>query len=327
MCRMVRHTIQALPFRSMLSSENDGDKTVMRDAFVHNRICRTALLLIALLITTSSISAQSSAIEPCQATPTPKPGTSASTTNPTKVDAKASQTLIDSSIPVDPAIEKLLAPYAEKVQALSLVIGALEGNLTKTGVGAGSLGHFVTDAILSEARKKSGKRIVLAITNAGGLRKNEIAAGELRASDIFELMPFENALITLDVTGVQLKKLLQIGTRDAQSGAKVEYRWNEQNRTEILSSKLLDANGNLQEINPETVYTIVTIDYLYKLNSGSYAVLQEGKNVTSLNITIRDAVTNYIKAETAAGRHIQSRIDNRYVQIGPGPKQETPPND
>jgi len=323
----VRHTIQALPFRSMLSSENDGDKTVMRDAFVHNRICRTALLLIALLITTSSISAQSSAIEPCQATPTPKPGTSASTTNPTKVDAKASQTLIDSSIPADPAIEKLLAPYAEKVQALSLVIGALEGNLTKTGVGAGSLGHFVTDAILSEARKKSGKRIVLAITNAGGLRKNEIAAGELRASDIFELMPFENALITLDVTGVQLKKLLQIGTRDAQSGAKVEYRWNEQNRTEILSSKLLDANGNLQEINPETVYTIVTIDYLYKLNSGSYAVLQEGKNVTPLNITIRDAVTNYIKDETAAGRHIQSRIDNRYVQIGPGPKQETPPND
>ena len=174
---------------------------------------------------------------------------------------------------------------------------------------------------------KSGKKIVLAITNAGGLRKNEIAAGELRASDIFELMPFENALITLDVTGVQLKKLLQIGTRDAQSGAKVEYRWNEQNRTEILSSKLLDANGNLQEINPETVYTIVTIDYLYKLNSGSYAVLQEGKNVTPLNITIRDAVTNYIKAETAAGRHIQSRIDNRYVQIGPGPKQETPPND
>ena len=299
----------------------------MRDAFVHNRICCTALLFIVLLVTTSNIFAQSPAIEPCQASPTPKPGTSASTT-PTKVDAKASQTLIDSSIPADPGIEKLLAPYAEKVQALSLVIGTLDGNLTKTGVGAGSLGHFVTDAILSEARKKSGRRIVLAITNAGGLRKNEIAWGELRASDIFELMPFENALITLDVTGVQLKKLLEIGTRDAQSGAKVEYRWNEQNRTEVLNSKLLDANGNLKEIDPASVYTIVTIDYLYKLNSGAYAVLQEGKNVTPLNITIRDAVTNYIKAETAAGRHIQSRVDSRYVQIGPGPaKQETPPND
>ena len=40
--------------------------------------------------------------------------------------------------------------------------------------------------------------------------------------------------------------------------------------------------GSLQEINPEAVYTIVTIDYLYKLNSGAYAVLQEGKNVTPL---------------------------------------------
>src|SRR6185312_1181548 len=147
------------------------------------------------------------------------------------------------SIPADPAIEKLLAPYAEKVQALSLVIGALEGNLTKTGAGAGSLGHFVTDAILSEARKKSGKKIVLAITNAGGLRKNEIAAGELRASDIFELMPFENALVALDVTGAQLAKILEVVTKDAQSGARIQFKYNDRDRPEFISGKLIDDNG------------------------------------------------------------------------------------
>jgi len=292
----------------------------MRNALVLNRLLRTTILTTSLLFTAHLACAQGTAIEPCQDTPAPKAGVV------TKVGEKASQTLIDSSIPNDPEVVKLLANYSDKVRALSTVIGTLDGTLTKGSVGAGTLGHFVTDAMLSEARRKSAKPIAVSISNAGGLRKNDIAEGPLRASDIFELMPFENELITLDLTGEQLKKLLQIGTRDAQAGAQIEYRWNEQNRTEVLSTKLLNAKGEALEIDPKSTYTIVTIDYLYKLNSGAYALLREGKNLTNLNLTIRDGVIDYIKSETAAGRHIKSRTDNRYVQIGPGPvKQETPP--
>jgi len=311
----------------MPASQLNGDKTLMRDVSVVNRLCRLAIIFVLLLISTPPLIAQSGVIEPCPAAPAAKPAAAASSVA-TKVDVKASQIQIDSSIPEDPALQKLLSPYTEKVRALSAVIGTLEGSLSKTGVGAGSLGHFVTDAILAEARRRSGKNIVMAITNAGGLRKNEIAAGQLRASDIFELMPFENALIILDVTGEQLKQIAQIGTRDAQSGAQIEFRYNDQNRTEVVGAKLKDVSGALHEIDPKATYTIVTIDYLYKLNSGSYAVLREAKNVTELNLTLRDAVTAYIKSETAAGRHIQSHTDNRFVQIGPGPvKQESAPND
>lgn len=284
-----------------------------------NRLLCTTILATTLLFAAQVSFAQSTAIEPCQASPTPKVSV------PAKVAQKASQKVVDSSTPDDPDLLKLIAPYSDKVKALSIVIGTLDGTLTKTMVGAGTLGHFVTDAILSVARRKSSKPVVLAVANAGGLRKNEIAAGQLRASDIFELMPFENELILLDLTGEQLKKILQIGTRDAQAGAQIEYRWNEQNRTEVLSTRLLDQKGTATEIDPKATYTIVTIDYLYKLHSGAYAVLQDAKNLTPLNMTIRDAVTNYIKGETAAGRHIKSRTDSRYVQIGPGPvKQETP---
>jgi 2',3'-cyclic-nucleotide 2'-phosphodiesterase (5'-nucleotidase family) len=301
----------------------------MRNLLKFNRRFRSLALLAIVAFTAPVLFAQTPApaIEPCPATPTPKPG-AFKTTAPAKVKANASQTQIDSSIADDPAVEKLLAPYSEKVRALSVVLGTLEGNLKKESVGAGTLGNFVTDGILAETRRKTGKSIALAIANAGGLRKNEIAAGQLRASDIFELLPFENTLITLEVTGVQLLKIVQIGTRDAQSGARVNYRWNEQNRTEFISAKLIDANGSEREIDPKSVYTIVTIDYLYRLNSGSYAVLQEGKNVTPINATIRDAIIDYVKFETAAGRTIRAKLDDRFVQIGPGPRrQEDPPND
>ena len=273
---------------------------------------RALLCAIALTLFAGPVLGQGAAIEPCQATPAPaKPGTT---------NAKAKLLPVDASVPSDPEVEKMLAPYSEKVRDLSKVIGRLEGDLTKKGVGAGSLGNFVTDGVRAQAKAKLGKPVALAIVNAGGLRKNEISAGELRASDIFELLPFENALVAVDVTGVQLAKLLQIVTKDAQAGARIQFKWNDESRAEFLSGKLLDENGREQEIDPEKIYTVVTIDYLLRLGGGSYAILQEAKTTTPLNITLRDAMLNYVKSETAAGRSIRRLVDDRFVQVGPGPK-------
>jgi hypothetical protein len=69
----------------------------------------------------------------------------------------------------------------------------------------------------------------------------------------------------------------------------------------------------------------VTIDYLLQVGGGPYAILKEAKSTTPLNMTLRDAIMNYVKSETAAGRPIRSVVDDRFVQIGPGPKTtETP---
>lgn len=282
-----------------------------------NELVKTFLCVIALVVLAVPVFGQGAAIEPCPATPAPaKPGTTQPRGRPLPVD---------SSVPDDPAVLKIIAPYSEKVRELSKVIGRLEGGFSKTGVGGGTLGNFVTDAIRAQGKAKLGKPIVLAMMNNGGLRKNEIAAGELRASDIFELLPFENALVAIDVTGVQLAKILQVVTRDAQSGARIQFKWNERDRPEFISGKLVDENDKEYEIDSNQTYTILTIDYLLRLNSGAYAILQEAKNATPLNLTLRDAVMNYIKAETAAGRPVRSVVDSRFVQVGPGPKNTEAP--
>ena len=277
---------------------------------------RILLLIVALAASITPALAQSTAIQPCEATPsTTKPANA-----PVKTDVRASQTTIDASIPADPEVEKLLAPYSAKVHALSLVIGRLEVPLKKEPVGAGSLGNFVTDAIKTYAQRKLGKPVALAIMNAGGLRKNQIAAGELHASDIFELLPFENALVAVELTGADLQKVLSPLVRDAQSGARLQFKWNDQNRPEFISGKLVDANGHEQEIDPNKLYTVVTIDYLLKVGGGAYAVLKEAKSVTPLNITLRDAIMEYAKEGYESDLVIHPRPDNRYVQVGPGPK-------
>lgn len=285
-----------------------------------DRVSRTLLLTLALTISFVPALAQGTAIEPCPAPSPAKPGAAKTSAGPKKTGVSASQSVVDASIPEDADVQKIIAPYSEKVIELTKVIGKLEGGLDKTGAGAGSIGRFVTEGMKAQATARLKRPITLAIMNAGGLRKNAISAGDLRASDIFELLPFENALIAVDVTGVQLAKLLQIAARDAQSGARIQFKWNEQSRAEFISGKLLDESGKEQEIDPDKIYTIVTIDYLLRLGSGSYAILQEAKATTPLNLTLRDAIMEYVKSETAAGRSIRPITDDRYVQIGPGPK-------
>lgn len=288
------------------------------------RLLTTALTVLLIGVfahaTFAQSPAQSQPIEPCPAT-TPSPQVGAASV-PAKVNSKVSQTAVDASIPDDPALQKIVSAYSPKVRELSAVIGTLEGELKKSGVGGASLGNFVTDAMMFEAREK-GHPVVVAITNSGGLRKNTIAPGQLRASDIFELLPFENALVEVELTGAQLLKLLENVTRgrDAQAGARVQFRWNEQDRPEFISAKLAGPNSAERDIDPAATYSVVTIDYLLKLASGNYALLQEAKRATPLNITIRDAVMEYVKAETKAGRPIQAALDNRFVQVGPGPKR------
>jgi len=249
-------------------------------------------------------------------TTAPAPGTAAQVPVPAPLDlnVRASESAIDATIPDDPAVEAVIAPFSAKVRELNVPIGKLTGGLKKGGMGGGSLGNFVADALRNRAAHALGKPVILAVINSSGLRKNQIAAGDISASDIYELLPFENALVTLDLTGEQLRRFLDVTVerRNAQSGARILYRTNKElKKSEIVGVRLINAEGFEVEIDPKATYTIVTIDYLVK-RGGDYIVLQEGKNLKPLSLTMRDAVLDYVKAETAAGRPVKAMLDGRF---------------
>jgi 2',3'-cyclic-nucleotide 2'-phosphodiesterase (5'-nucleotidase family) len=229
--------------------------------------------------------------------------------------AKVTQTAVDSSLPDDPAVDEMLKAYSPKVRALDQTIGKLKGDLRRGVVGAGSLGNFVTDGIRTKSSEKLGKPILLAVTNGGGLRKSIIAQGNLTLRDVFELLPFENALIAFDLTGDQVLDLLSvvISHRDAQSGMRIKYRVNSAKQLELESAKFL-VDGVEKEIDREGVYYVITTDYLLNVTGSDYAaVLKKATNIRPLGLTIRDAITDYIKSEAAAGRDINPTLDGRFV--------------
>ncbi len=242
----------------------------------------------------------------------PNPSTSSA---PRDVKAHVTETLIDSSIPDDPAVDQMLAAYIPKVRALDTILGKLKGELRKGGMGAGSLGNFVADGMRAQASARLGKRIDLAIMNGGGLRRNTISEGELRARDVFELLPFENALVTLDLSGEQILKLLGVvvSGREAQSVARLTYMIKADKSSQLETAMLRDEQGRDQEIDPKATYTIVTIDYLVNVGGERYSVLREGRNTKPVGLTLRDAIMDYVKSETAAAREIKPRLDERCI--------------
>ena len=258
------------------------------------------LLLLLLLVSAPLALAQ-------QPAPQASPATQAPAAR--DVHALVTQTPVDASIKDDPTVDQMLVVYGPKVRALDVVIGKLKGELRKGGYGAGSLGNFVANGMRAQASVKLGKPVDLAIMNGGGLRRNTISEGELRARDIFELLPFENALVTLDLTGEQVLKILGVvvSGREAQSGARITYII----KTD-KSAALERATVGNKEVDPKATYTIVTIDYIVNVGGDRYAVLREGKNLRPLGITLRDAMMDYVKAETAAGRDIKPNLDGRF---------------
>jgi 2',3'-cyclic-nucleotide 2'-phosphodiesterase (5'-nucleotidase family) len=141
---------------------------------------------------------------------------------------------------------------------------------------------------------------------------------------MFELLPFENALVQFDLTGEQVLKLLNVilSHRDAQSGARIRYRTGADDKPELASAKLL-IDGKETEIDPAKVYTVVSIDYLWKRRSttpseteGDYSALSQAKKIQPLGLTMRDAMIDYVKSETAAGRSIKTNLDGRFKREG-----------
>lgn len=235
--------------------------------------------------------------------------------------AQVDQQIVDGNVAEDADITRALAVYRVRVAELNKPIARLDAAIEKRGIGGGGVGNFVADAMRAEASRRARRPVVVAIVNTGGLRKNSIAAGRLSTTDVYELLPFENALVTVDLTGAQLSRLLAEVTkaRDAQSGAVITFSSEKNNdkdaderNTQLVSAVLVAGGvGRGRAIEPKRIYTIATIDYLVN-RGGEYSILKEAVSTRPLNVTLRDAVIEHLHSETRRGRAVTGKLDNRF---------------
>lgn len=213
--------------------------------------------------------------------------------------------IIINNAKIDSSVYKAISPYkkAHDEQMYS-VIAQSEAALVKADVES-TLGNFFCDAVIYETKKILGKdsnMVDVAIFNKGGLR-NSLPKGNITIGNVFELMPFDNELVLLKLSGVQFKdmcyKIVEKG------GIPIGGM-----RLTMKGSTPTDITINGKPFDETKDYWVVTSDYL--ANGGdSYNFFKNAKERKTMNVLLRNVIINYCEDITRLGQTIKPRLDGR----------------
>lgn len=203
--------------------------------------------------------------------------------------------------PQDSSILAFYKPYKLKLDSImNDVVGVSEKEISK-GSPEGPLNNFFADAMY-ESVKNQGIDFDVAYTNSGGLRIS-LPKGEIYRYKIFELMPFENAFVTVKFTGVEMQRFFDFiaeGGGDPISGA----------RFTIQDKKAIDISINGQPFDVSKTYIVLTSDYMANGGDGG-AVFTKGIERKDLNYKLRDAIFLYLEKLNKAGKTLNPTNDGR----------------
>lgn len=197
-------------------------------------------------------------------------------------------TLHDGVTP-DEKVVKMIARYEEKIAPMmKKVVGKTELDLLKKsdvkGCGDWSMGNLITDAMRAKAESD------IALYNPGGVR-SEIYKGDIKAEDVFTVLPFDNWLVTVTMKGKDVMGLLEHGAASFGS-AQVSGMTFTVDYSKPKGSRIVDAKVNGVALDPEKDYTLTTIDFLF--TGGDGFDFKAAKDV-KYGDHQRDVVTEYIE--------------------------------
>jgi 2',3'-cyclic-nucleotide 2'-phosphodiesterase (5'-nucleotidase family) len=163
------------------------------------------------------------------------------------------------------------------------------------------LADIVADAFREKAKTQ------IALQNVGGIRA-KIAKGRITWGNVFEVLPFQNTMVTLKLTGAQLKKTLERGLVPsigiaATSGVRVQYDRNKPYGQQVVALQLLDGTP----VDDSKLYSIATNDFVLAGGDG-FAEIAEGTDITDTGIFLRDVLVDYIKTRRTISPVLDGRI-------------------
>ena len=203
-----------------------------------------------------------------------------------------SDKLIKIEAELDSSILSIINPYQLEIEdQMNEVLTYTKNNLTK-GKPQSTIGNFVTDLCLDYADAD------ICIMNNGGLRTN-IDIGPISRGKIYELMPFENELVILELNKNDYMGLLQyIVQRGGEpfSGIKITI----DNKGQIISNSW-PVNFELGE-----KVKVLTSDYL--ANGGDKMSFFKNKKQYKIGIKLRDAIIDYCSKKDTINITLDNRI-------------------
>ena len=207
----------------------------------------------------------------------------------------------------DSSVIRFYRPYKQGLDSqMNAVIGVCGSEIAPRRPN-GALNNLVIDAMAEVARQQNIS-FDFAHINYKSLRV-KLPAGDLRAFKIYEMMPFENLMVTIKLKGSDVLDLFNyIAKEGGDPISNASFK--------IVGGKAMDIIINGTPLNFSEEYTILTSDYV--ANGGDKAdVYLQATDRKDFALKVRDAILLYIKQQTAANKMLDPKLDNRIVSDTP----------
>ena len=193
--------------------------------------------------------------------------------------------------PPDPRVKSIVERWRAKAgEKFDEVVGKSLSNFTSSDTGESALGDLIADSM------RAATRADIAFLNSFGIR-TPLLKGPISARDIYTMMPFDNTLYTMRLTGEQIHAILEQGLSLRLgivqiSGLRVEYDPKAPADRRVVRIRCGD-----KDLGERTEYTVVTNSYL-AMGGDSYTTFRQGTNVSNTGISDRDALVDYIRTHS-----------------------------
>lgn len=194
----------------------------------------------------------------------------------------------------DKTLLDTLTPYVEKVDAvLSEEIGVatapfLNDNTRKMET---AIGDAVADSMLWYV-EAMGMDVDFAFQNGGGVRTS-MAEGPIQKQTIYEVLPFDNSVALVTLTGAQLLELLARVPETVGHGAMPQVSEGISFTIDMANGKVTDVLVGGKPVDKAKEYRIATNSYLAAGGDG-YAIFKSGSDYYDTSLMQRDAFIEYI---------------------------------
>ncbi len=222
---------------------------------------------------------------------------------------------VTDATPDDKVVAAIVAGYENKVSAeLDKPIGRtaveLDGRSISNRTGETNLSNFVADAFRQATNADIG------FSNGGGMRANKLfPVGQITKRDVLTMLPFENPVVKIEVTGAAVKAALENGVslvvEESESGrfpqvSGVQFEFDGR---KPVGSRVVKVTVNGQPLDEKKTYTLASTGFIADGGDG-YVMFKSGRRLIAQESAQLDAlvVTNAIQTAGEIAPKVEGRI-------------------
>jgi 5'-nucleotidase len=227
---------------------------------------------------------------------------------------------VNDSIAEDPDFSPVIAKYADLLKQLAVQVGATSVELDALSLSSRTketnVGNFIADSYRAATNSD------VALVNGGSIRADLMYnPGVLTKRDVLSILPFNNPIVKVEITGKTLADVLEHGVaRSAEdnepgrfpqiSGMSFKF-----DTRRLPGQRVSDIRVGGQPVDMKRIYTLATSNFLVANGGDGYTMFKNAKVLINAEQARKDSEVFEEAIRISPNSTIAPRVEGRIVKI------------